>query len=124
MKMTRNLAALMLCLTVSSATYSQQGPDEEQLGAWYMFFLNKQFKNSRFGIQGDYQFRFWNFGSDLEQILLRTGATYSPKNADILFTLGYANISTALLVKAPKPAWNTECIRKPCSPKKLDQGFC
>ena len=59
-----------------------------------MYFFNKQFKNSQFGIQGDYQFRYWNFGSDLEQVLLRTGVTYRPKNAGILLTLGYGNITT------------------------------
>lgn len=83
----------LLCLGIIES-YSQGGPDEDQLGAWYMYFFNKQFKNSQFGLQGDYQFRFWDAGSDLEQILLRTGTTYRPKDADILFTLGYANITT------------------------------
>jgi len=83
-----------LFLALGLSTMAQTGPDEDQLGAWYMYFFNKKFGDSRFGIQGDYQFRFWNLTSDLEQILLRTGATYRPKNADILFTLGYANITT------------------------------
>lgn len=74
--------------------HAQINPDEEQLGAWYMYFFQKNFKNSPFGIQGDYQFRFWNMGTDLEQILLRTGATYKPENANILFTQGYALIIT------------------------------
>lgn len=81
-------------IVISINSHAQTGPDEDQLGAWYMYFFNKRFGDSPFGIQGDYQFRFWNAGSDLEQILLRTGATYRPKNADILFTLGYANITT------------------------------
>ena len=49
-----------------------QSIDEEQPGAWYMYFVNKRFEGSRFGVQGDYQFRFWNLGGDLEQMLLRT----------------------------------------------------
>lgn len=81
-------------IAISFNSMAQTGPDEDQLGAWYMYFFNKRFGESRFGIQGDYQFRFWNLGSDLEQIMLRTGATYRPKNAEILFTLGYANITT------------------------------
>jgi hypothetical protein len=72
---------------------AQEG-DVDQLGAWYMYFFNKKFGDSRFGLQGDYQFRFWNAGSDLEQILLRTGLTYRPEKANVLFTLGYANITT------------------------------
>lgn len=88
------IIALLLCSMVPSTTYAQPGPDEDQLGAWYMYFVQKKFKNSQFGLQGDYQFRFWDAGSDLEQILLRTGVTYTPKNANILFTAGYANITT------------------------------
>ena len=45
-------------------------------------------------MQGDYQFRFWNVGADLEQLLLRTGVTYRPESEDIMFTLGYAYIGT------------------------------
>lgn len=86
------IAFILMALSINVS--AQSGPDEDQLGAWYMYFFNKKFGDSQFGIQGDYQFRFWDLGSDLEQILLRTGATYRPKNADILFTLGYANITT------------------------------
>ncbi|MEM1215646.1 MAG: DUF2490 domain-containing protein [Bacteroidota bacterium] len=86
------IALAMLC--ICSTTTKAQTVDGDQLGAWYMIFAQKKFENSQFGLQGDYQFRFWDLGSDLEQILLRTGVTYTPKNANILFTLGYANITT------------------------------
>jgi len=85
---------LVALMALSTLSLHAQDVDGDQLGAWYMYFFNKSFKNSRFGIQGDYQFRFWNIGSDLEQILLRTGVTYKPENANILFTLGYGNITT------------------------------
>ena len=68
--------------------------DEDQLGAWYMYFFSTQFGDSNFGVQGDVQFRNWDLGSDLEQLLLRGGLTYKPENADIKFTLGYGNITT------------------------------
>lgn len=90
----RQIVTLVLAVGLSFSIQAQSGPDESQLGAWYMYFFNKKFGESRFGLQGDYQFRFWDAGGDLEQILLRTGATYRPKNANILFTLGYANITT------------------------------
>ena len=85
---------LLALLTTAFINANAQGIEEDQLGAWYMYFFTKKIGNDGFGIQGDYQFRFWNGGSDLEQILLRTGATYRPKNANVLFTLGYANITT------------------------------
>lgn len=68
--------------------------DEDKLGAWYMYFFNTTFKESVWGLQGDIQYRNWNIGGDLEQLLLRGGLTYQPKNADIKFTLGYGNVTT------------------------------
>lgn len=67
---------------------------EDQVGAWYMYFFNTSFKESVWGVQGDVQYRNFNLGGDLEQLLLRGGVTYSPKQADIKFTLGYGNITT------------------------------
>ena len=68
--------------------------DESQLGAWDMCFFNGTFKEGPWGVQGDIQYRNWNLGGDLEQLLLRGGITYRPNNANILFTLGYGNITT------------------------------
>ena len=74
--------------------YGNAQIDEGQLGAWYMYFFNGTFKEGPWGVQGDIQYRNWNLGGDLEQLLLRGGITYRPNNANILFTLGYGNITT------------------------------
>tara|TARA_B100001063_G_C16601706_1_gene471057 strand:+ start:39 stop:737 length:699 start_codon:yes stop_codon:yes gene_type:complete len=71
-----------------------QGPDEDQLGAWYMYFWNTNFGESNWGLQGDYQYRDWRGLGDREQLLLRTGITFTPKESGVKFTLGYANITT------------------------------
>lgn len=68
--------------------------EESKIGAWYMYFYNIDLKDNRFGIQGDFQHRNWNTIGDLEQLLLRSGITYRPENEPILFTLGYAHITT------------------------------
>ena len=68
--------------------------DEDQLGAWYMYFFSGKMGDGSWGVQGDAQFRNWDLGGDLEQLLLRGGITYSPENANIKFTLGYGNITT------------------------------
>ena len=80
---------LMVCLQATA-----QVPDQDQLGAWYMYFWNTEFKNSNWGLQGDYQYRDWRGLGDREQLLLRTGVTYTPTNSNVKFTLGYANITT------------------------------
>jgi len=84
------LILISLCLSVIS--YSQV--EESKLGSWYMYFYNIDLKNSDFGVQGDFQYRSWNILGDLEQLLLRSGLTYRPKDEPVLFTLGYANITT------------------------------
>ncbi|WP_235298710.1 DUF2490 domain-containing protein [Portibacter marinus] len=102
---------------------AQDSPDEDKLGAWYMYFFNKSFKNSQFGIQGDYQFRFWNVGNDLEQILLRTGVTYMPKNADVLFTLGYANITTGEYGESTETVNENRIYQEALIPNKVGDRF-
>lgn len=49
--------------------------DEDQLGAWYMYFFNAPFENSQWGLQGDVQYRNWDLIGDLEQFLIRGGVT-------------------------------------------------
>ena len=90
----RLLLFLGAILLLPHLTSAQNGPDEDQLGAWYMLFYDVQFGESQFGVQGDFQFRYWDFGSDLEQVLLRSGLTFSPKDAGVKFTLGYGNITS------------------------------
>lgn len=87
----------ILLLAISIIAFSQKSKaqiDEDVMGAWYMYFFNSNFKESNWGVQGDVQFRNWNMGGDLEQLLLRGGLTYKPENANILLTLGYGNITT------------------------------
>lgn len=114
------LLALLLCPTSVGA---QSAFDEDQLGAWYMYFAQKKFKDSRFGLQGDYQFRFWNMGSDLEQILLRTGATFRPREADILFTLGYANITTGVFGESDETTMEHRVYQEALFPQKIGSRF-
>ena len=68
--------------------------DENQIGSWYMYFFNNKFENSNWGIQGDIQHRDWAILGDQEQLMLRSGITYTPKNSGVMFTLGFANITT------------------------------
>lgn len=68
--------------------------NEDKTGAWYMYFFNTTFNKSSWGIQGDLQYRNQNTVGDLEQLLLRGGATYKPKKSDIKLTFGYGNITT------------------------------
>ena len=71
--------------------------DEDKLGAWYMYFFNAKFGESPIGFQGDIQYRNWNLGGDLEQLLLRGGINFQPEGSRARFTLGYAHITTGAM---------------------------
>ena len=86
---------VLLAISVLSFSLSSRAQiDENAMGAWYMYFFNSTINESPWGVQGDIQFRNWDMGSDLEQLLLRGGLTYKPKKADVLLTMGYGNITT------------------------------
>lgn len=121
--MKNTILLLIFTCSLGSAGLSQSGPDEDQLGAWYMYFGQKRFGDSPWGIQGDYQFRFWNVGSDLEQILLRTGLTYRPSSEDILFTLGYAYIGTGAFGESDEIFNESRVYQEALIPQKIASRF-
>lgn len=90
--MIRFVATILVLIYLPVPAFAQV--DEDKVGAWYMYFFNAPFKEGQWGLQGDVQYRNWNLGGDLEQLLLRGGLTYRPKSADVLLTLGYANITS------------------------------
>lgn len=92
--MKKSIRILVMSIVLFFPKLGDAQLNEDKLGAWYMYFFNTTFKKSPWGIQGDVQYRNWNLGGDLEQLLLRGGITYQPQKADIKLTLGYGNITT------------------------------
>jgi hypothetical protein len=92
--MKKNLFLLTICISLVLSKTGNAQINEDEIGAWYMYFFNTTFKESPWGIQGDVQFRNWDIAGDLEQLLLRGGLTYKPKEANIKLTLGYGNVTT------------------------------
>ncbi|MEE4285496.1 MAG: DUF2490 domain-containing protein [Mariniphaga sp.] len=91
----KKILALFIGLLSTVSAFSQI--DEDQAGAWYMYFFNGKFGESKFGFQGDIQYRNWNLAGDLEQLLLRGGLTFQPANSGAVFTLGYGNIASGVM---------------------------
>jgi hypothetical protein len=87
-------------LAVSSAPVRAQQIDEDKLGAWYMYIWNHDLQASRFGLQGDVQYRAWNLGDDPEQLLFRGGVTWRPRDTSIKLTLGFASMDAAATPRA------------------------
>ncbi|TCK69034.1 uncharacterized protein DUF2490 [Winogradskyella wandonensis] len=113
---------LLISLLVVFFTSNAQ-VDQSQTGAWYMYFYNHQFKNSQFGIQGDLQYRDWQGLGDMEQLLLRSGFTYTPKDSGIMFTLGYANITTGVYGDNDDTVNENRIYQEALIPQKLGNRF-
>lgn len=90
-----------------------------QMGAWYMYFFDTKFGESQFGIQGDIQYRNWNIMGDLEQLLLRSGFTYRPKNTIIKVTLGYAHITSGDLGESNDTSSESRIYQEAMLPQKV-----
>jgi hypothetical protein len=85
------LSALIIFFFLNSVTAQVE---ESQTGAWFMYFYKHQFNESQWGVQGDFQYRDWQGIGDMEQLMLRSGLTFTPKDSGVMFTLGYAHITT------------------------------
>ena len=114
MKLKLSILFALLSFSISTAQIEQS-----QTGAWYMYFFKTQFKDSKFGLQGDLQYRNWNTIGDLEQLLVRAGLTYTPKDVDILFTLGIANITTGTFGDSNETTGETRFYQEALIPQKL-----
>lgn len=121
--MKQRLVALLLLLFSTSFVSAQSGVDEDQLGAWYMYFASTEFGDSGFGIQGDYQFRFWEPTGDLEQILLRTGLTYTPEGSGVKFTLGYGSITSGVPGESTETSHENRVYQEALFSQKLGGRF-
>jgi len=114
---------LLILLMFNAPLTAQTGPDEDQLGAWYMYFFTNTFGDGPIGIQGDIQYRSWDAGGDLEQLLLRGGVTYRPEDANILFTLGYGNITTGAFGDSDATTGESRIYQEALLPQKLGKRF-
>ena len=97
--------------------------DEDQTGAWYMYFWNTGFGESNWGLQGDVQYRNWDLGGDLEQLLLRGGLTYSPSGENVRFTLGYGHITSGAFGEYSGTTTESRIYQEALLPQKVGSRF-
>lgn len=119
----KNPLTLVILFGLLMPLSAQTGPDEDQLGSWYMYFYNTTFGDGPFGLQGDLQYRAWDQLGDMEQLLLRSGFTYRPDDANVLFTLGYANITTGAFGDSGATINENRIYQEALVPQKLGKRF-
>lgn len=108
-------------LLITSFTITQAAAqiDEDQTGAWYMYNWGTNFGESRFGAQGDIQYRNWDLGGDLEQLLIRGGIGYSPSTANVRFVLGYGHITSGAFGESDATSTEHRVYQEANLPQKL-----
>lgn len=117
------LTIVFILLVGATGLQAQSQVDEDRLGGWLMYFYNHSFNDGPWGIQGDFQLRNYNIGNDLEQLLLRSGFTYSPENADVTFTLGYANITTGTPGESDETTGENRIYQEVLLPHRVGSRF-
>jgi hypothetical protein len=113
-------SALAIALSCSSfLAFSQV--NEDQVGAWYMYFYDKEFKSNQFGVQGDVQFRNFDYGADLEQLLIRSGLTFRPKNMKAKLTAGLGHITSGTPGESSDTSTEIRIYQEALLPHKLSE---
>lgn len=87
-----NEKSLFLLLILSIFFCAGGAAQNNNVGAWYIYFGNARFNNSPLSIHAEAQYRNHNIIGDLEQLLLRTGLQYNLKDNAATFTAGYGFI--------------------------------
>lgn len=121
--MSKRILFVVMAIGMFFPLRSMAQVNEDKLGAWYMYFFNAPIKQSQWGVQGDIQYRNWNIAGDLEQLLLRGGVTYTPRNAGVTFTLGYANITTGAYGSSDATTSESRIYQEATVPVKVGSRF-
>lgn len=119
--MRKKLYIILTIILASKGAFCQV--DQDKLGGWYMYFFNSTLKESPWGVQGDIQYRNWNIIGDLEQLLIRGGLTYTPKNVKIKFTLGYGDITTGAYGSENSTTRESRIYQEALFPVKIGDRF-
>lgn len=92
MKNIPRLPLFVIALLYAFGSINAQEIGDDKLGSWFMYFGTHQISKP-FSIHTEIQYRTYEFGSNFNQLLLRTGLNYHfAENA--MATVGYGNITT------------------------------
>ena len=114
----------ILALLFSFATNIHAQTDPDEMGAWHLYVYNTRFKkDSLWGVQGDIQHRNFNIIGDLQQLLIRGGITYMPKESPLKLTFGYAHITNGTPGDSKESNVENRFYQETSFPVKLGKGL-
>lgn len=116
------LKQFILIALLGLPIYSFAQIDEEKVGNWYLYFFTADFKESQFGVQGDIQYRNWNLGGDLEQLLLRGAMSYRLLDKSAKFAFGYAHITSGAFGESNSTSSESRIYQEVTVPQEIING--
>lgn len=119
MRTTSLLAAIAILVPAMACAQIDQGA----AGGWYSYGWTDRFEDSRLGWQGDIQHRNWDVAGDLEQLLVRTGVTWTPQGSNVRYTLGAAHIRSGAFGPGSADSEETRLYQEAFIPQTLNQRF-
>lgn len=108
---------------VSSTSFGSTAVDDDQLGAWYMYFWQAGIEDSAFGFQGDVQYRNWDLIGDLEQLLIRGGLSWEVPDTSLRLTLGVAHITTGTFGSSGDTTTERRIYQELAAPHRLGSRY-
>jgi hypothetical protein len=120
MTLRSHLIAIIGTLVLSCAP-SFADVDEDELGAWYMYMWSTMPGERNLGYQGDVQYRNWDLGRDLEQLLIRGGAMWAPGGGANRYTLGYAYVATGAYGPSSATTSENRLYQEALLPRRVGQ---
>ena len=103
--MKKTIALLFITLITIQYTNAQANGQDE-FGSWEMFFGNVRLTD-KISISPEVQYRTYEFGSNFNQLLLRTGINWH-LNKSTMASIGYGYISTDGTFSEPNGEQNTQ----------------
>lgn len=66
---------------------------DSEIGNWFLYFGNQSF-NKRWNLWNEFQYRSYNYGSDLQQLVFRLGVGYNITENNNNIHAGYSFINS------------------------------
>lgn len=102
--MKKTIALLLITLVTIQTTKAQENGQDE-FGSWLMFFGNARLSD-KISISPEVQYRTYEFGSNFNQLLIRTGVNWHI-NKNTTAAVGYGYITTDGTFSEPTGEQNT-----------------
>ena len=110
----------LLFSTIFSNVNAQE--NDSELGAWYMYFWSTQFKESKFGLVGDVQYRDWEVLGDFQQFIVRSAVNYDV-NPNLKLFAGYGYFTSGEFGESKNTSTEHRLHQDILMPQKISERF-